>query len=181
MIANLYGVYIPCIIFITSDQKGIMSRGCKLFTQGLCLSEQKEQLCSFNHLHGGRNTLTDMHKANWLSYMEKQHLLNTQQTQTPSRLSFLHPVSIHLFWNQHQRSHPFSYTAQSVLGALWRKRAVTRGPLAGTILKSPSADLNSYQRSRHPLGTCWGHSSATRTGLPKSTRRKLKSCPCHWI
>ncbi|EOB08081.1 hypothetical protein Anapl_00225 [Anas platyrhynchos] len=30
-----------------------------------------------------QNTITDTHKANWLSYMEKQHLLNTQQTQTP--------------------------------------------------------------------------------------------------
>lgn len=69
VITNLYGVYIPSIIFITRDQKGIMTRGCKLFTQGPCLSKQREQPFYFNHLYGGRNiTIWGMCKANLLSY-----------------------------------------------------------------------------------------------------------------
>lgn len=50
VITNLYGVYIPSIIFITRDQRGIMTGGCKLFTQRPCLSKQREQLFYFNHL-----------------------------------------------------------------------------------------------------------------------------------
>lgn len=68
VITNLYGVYIPSIIFITRDQKGITTRGCKLFTQGPCLSKQREQLFYFNHFYGGRNPkIWDMCKGNLLS------------------------------------------------------------------------------------------------------------------
>lgn len=55
VITNLHGVYILSIIFITRDQKEITSGGCKLFTQGPCLSKQREQLFYFNHLYGDRN------------------------------------------------------------------------------------------------------------------------------
>lgn len=68
VISNLYGVYIPSIIFITRDQKGITSRGCKLFTRGPCLSKQREQFFYFNRLYGGRNiTICDICTANLLS------------------------------------------------------------------------------------------------------------------
>lgn len=68
VITNLYGVYIPSIIFITRDQRGIMAGGCKLFTQRPCLSKQREQLFYFNHLERGRNTTWDMFRDNLLSY-----------------------------------------------------------------------------------------------------------------
>lgn len=68
VITNLYGVYIPSIIFITRDQKEITTGGCKLFTQGPCLSKQREQLSHFNHLYGGRNITTrDMWRGILLS------------------------------------------------------------------------------------------------------------------
>jgi len=69
VITNLYGVYIPSIIFISRDQKGITTGGCKLFTQGPCLSKQREQRCYFNHLYGGRNmTIWDTCKGNLRSF-----------------------------------------------------------------------------------------------------------------
>lgn len=120
VITNLYGVYIPSIIFITRDQRGIMAGGCKLFTQRPCLSKQREQLFYFNHLERGRNTTWDMFRDNLLSYtrnlggatyiLSEASLIHSNQNKDMPQQIVIFTFSSHpaflsffsFFLNQHQ-------------------------------------------------------------------------------